>query len=72
MIFKLYLNKNINENASFYFDKAKKLKSKLSGVHRILNETKEKIKNLESKKDEYLKNREVSEKINIVKKEEKT
>ena len=43
----LSLKKSVNENASDYFDKAKKLKKKLEGANKALTLSKEKLKNKE-------------------------
>ena len=46
----LDLTKNIDENASVYFEKAKKIKKKIEGAEIALNENLKKLKELESKK----------------------
>ena len=54
MEIKLELNKDVNFNANKYFEKSKKLKSKLPGIEKIIKKTKEEIKTFEAKKEEYL------------------
>ena len=51
MEIKLSLNKNINENANIYFEKAKKLKAKLPGIEEAIDNTKKEIKEFEEKKE---------------------
>lgn len=70
MELKLFLNKNINENANYYFDKAKKLKSKIPGIEKTIEKTKKEIEEFEEKKETYLKKKEKEEKINFHKKKE--
>lgn len=70
MKIKLFLNKDINENANFYFNKAKKLKAKLPGVEKTIEKTKAEIKDFEEEKKEYLKERERKEKLTNIKKKE--
>lgn len=47
----LDIKKSIEENASDYFEKAKKLKKKLKGAEEALEKTKEKLKKIEIKKE---------------------
>jgi predicted ribosome quality control (RQC) complex YloA/Tae2 family protein len=49
----LDLNKSIEENASNYFDKAKKIKKKIAGAEIALRRSREKLKELESKKEKF-------------------
>ena len=58
MEIKLSLNKNINENANIYFEKAKKLKAKLPGILEAIENTKKEIKEFEEKKENYVKKKE--------------
>ncbi len=67
---KLFLNRNVNENANFYFEKAKKLKAKLPGLEKALVITKKEIADFESKKEEYIVKKEKEEKLKIHKKKE--
>ncbi len=67
---KLELNKDINYNANKYFEKAKKLKSKLPGIDRTIEKTKEEIKNFQSKKEDYIKRKETKSRIEKFKKKE--
>ncbi len=43
------LNKNLNENASLYFEKSKKAKKKLKGLEKAVKDTGKKLKELEEK-----------------------
>lgn len=70
MEIKLQLNKDTNSNANFYFEKAKKLKSKIPGIDKILEKTKKEIENFENKKEEYLKKKEEKKKIDFHRKKE--
>lgn len=70
MEIKLFLNKDVNENANFYFEKAKKLKAKLPGIEKTIDKTKEEIAHFEERKEEYIKKKERSEKLNKYKKKE--
>ncbi|MFP4403093.1 MAG: NFACT RNA binding domain-containing protein [Nanoarchaeota archaeon] len=45
----IFLNKNVHENASIYFDKAKKAKKKIDGAKIAIENTKAKLKKLEKK-----------------------
>ena len=58
MIIKLKINKDINYNANLYFDRSKKLKSKIPGILKIVEKTKKDIEVLKLQKDKYLKKRE--------------
>ena len=66
----LKLNKSINDNANAYFEKAKKLKSKIKGINNIISKTKKEIKEFENKKQEYIKKKEINRKINLHRKKE--
>ncbi len=66
----LKLNKSINDNANIYFEKAKKLKSKIKGINNIISRTKREIKEFENKKQEYIKKKEITYKINLHRKKE--
>lgn len=70
MEIKLFLNKDVNENANFYFEKAKKLKAKLPGIEKTIDKTRDEIEHFEEKKEEYVKKKEKHEKINKHKKKE--
>jgi len=63
----LNLKKSIEENASDYFEKAKKLKKKLKGAGEALEKTKERLRKLELKKEKEDK----KEKKKIIKKRKK-
>ena len=47
----LDLTKNIEQNAAAYFEKAKKIKRKIEGAEKALNESLKKLKELEAKKE---------------------
>ncbi len=49
---KLYIDKTLEENASLYFEKAKKSKKKLAGALETLEKNQKKIKSIEKKKPE--------------------
>jgi len=49
-IIKLDINKSLEENASLYYEKAKKFKKKIQGAKEALEETKRKLKKLEKEK----------------------
>jgi len=56
----LDINKSIEQNASLYYDKAKKIKKKIQGAKEALEETKRKLKKLEKEKaKEEKKNKEI-------------
>ncbi len=44
------ISKSLEENAAAYYERAKKLKAKIKGVEKIIEEAKRKLKNLEAKK----------------------
>lgn len=70
MEIKLRLNKNINDNANIYFDKAKKLKSKIPGLQNAIEQTKKEILEFEEKKSKYISKKQNKEKLSqFVKKE---
>ena len=48
MSLELYWNKSLEENASLYFEKAKKAKKKLLGLALAVAETKKKLQKVES------------------------
>lgn len=54
----LDINKSIEENASLYYDKAKKTKKKIEGAKEALEETKRKLKKLEKEKSKEDKTKE--------------
>ena len=68
MEIKLKLNKSVNDNANIYFEKSKKLKSKLSGIEKIIFKTKKEIVEFEKHKELYLKKKEKDKKIKTHKK----
>lgn len=70
MEIKLYLNKDINYNANYYFEKAKKLKAKIPGLDIAMQDTQNQINNLIAKKDIYLSKRDKEKKIQVHKKRE--
>jgi len=49
----LDLKKSIEENASDYFEKAKKIKKKIKGAEQALQENLKKLKDLEAKKEKF-------------------
>ena len=53
----LSLQKSVSENANEYFEKAKKIKKKFSGIKFIIKKTENEIKNLE--KDFTIKNEKI-------------
>lgn len=57
----LDLTKNVDENASVYFEKAKKAKKKLEGVESAIAQSKKKIEELELQRDEEIKKLEAEE-----------
>ena len=63
MKIKLFLNKDVNINADYYFKKAKKLKAKLPGVEKAIERTKEEIDNFEEKKNNHIENKRKEEKL---------
>jgi predicted ribosome quality control (RQC) complex YloA/Tae2 family protein len=67
MEIKLILNKDVNYNANLYFEKAKKLKSKIQGIDNIIKKTKEEIDSLKSKKENLEKFEKKKELINSLK-----
>src|SRR3989338_209698 len=50
----LDLTKSIDENAAVYFEKAKKIKKKIAGAERSLQESLKKLKELEAKKEKLI------------------
>lgn len=67
---KLFLNKDIHENANLYFNKAKKLKAKLPGIEKAVDNVRIEIENFEKKKESYLIEKEKEQKLKIHKKKE--
>lgn len=68
MKIELDLKKSVEENAAFYYEKAKKLKKKISGAESSYKETLKKIDLLKQERELKLEEkRKVSEKINIKK-----
>ncbi len=53
------LNKSIEENASLYFEKAKKLKKKIAGAEAIIEQTKRKIEREGRKKEAEIESEEI-------------
>ncbi len=51
----LDLNKSVEENASDYYDRAKKIKKKIDGAKEALEESKRKLKKLEKEKSKEIK-----------------
>jgi len=49
----LDLKKSIEENASDYFEKAKKMKKKISGAKEALQKNLKKLNDLEKKKEKF-------------------
>ncbi|MFW5705167.1 MAG: NFACT RNA binding domain-containing protein [Nanoarchaeota archaeon] len=70
MEIKLFLDKDINENANFYFEKAKKLKAKLPGLEKATEQTQKEISELEANKEKHMARKEKEEKIKVHKKKE--
>lgn len=70
MEIKLELNKDVNFNANYYFEKAKKLKSKLPGIEKTIQKTQKEIENFENEKEEYIKRKEGKKKLEIYKKKD--
>jgi len=68
MEIEIYLDKTVEQNAEFYFEKAKKAKKKLGGALKALEETRKKLEKLESEKEKEL---EKIEKKSVEKKERK-
>lgn len=50
----LDLNKNVEQNASVYFEKAKKAKKKIQGAEEALERSRKKLKELLKKKDKFM------------------
>ena len=70
MEIKLSLNKDVNQNANFYFEKSKKLKGKIPGIKKTILLTKKEIKDFESQKEKYLEKQEKDKMIKLHKKKE--
>ena len=68
MKIELDLKKSVEENAAFYYEKAKKLKKKIAGAEASFKETLKKIESLKEERESKLEEkRKVSEKVNIKK-----
>lgn len=67
---KLFLNKDVNENANFYFQKAKKLKAKNPGVEKAMIITNKAIFEFEEKKEMYLQKKEKEKTLEFHRKKE--
>jgi len=65
----LDLNKSLEENASDYYEKAKKIKKKIAGAEEALKKSVKKLKELESKKEKHEAKEEAQLKIKQRKKE---
>jgi len=50
----LDLTKSIDENAAVYFEKAKKVRKKIEGAERALEESLKKLKEMEAKRDKFI------------------
>lgn len=70
MEIKLSLNKDVNQNAEFYFSKAKKLKAKLPGVEETIRRTKKEIEEFKKLKEEYIESRDEKKKLEVNRKKE--
>ncbi|MDA3855455.1 MAG: DUF814 domain-containing protein [Candidatus Woesearchaeota archaeon] len=70
MEIRLSLNKSVNDNANLYFEKSKKLKSKLPGVDETIEKTQKEIDEFEEKKETYILKKQTQEKIQTHKKKE--
>ena len=68
----LDINKSVDENASLYFEKAKKAKKKLKGTLEALERTKQQIEKLKKQQDSEIKKLEAEEKLEEKKKARKT
>jgi predicted ribosome quality control (RQC) complex YloA/Tae2 family protein len=60
MLITLDIHKNIEANASVYYEKAKKAKKKIEGATLALEKTREKIAKVKAKKEDMLKREEVA------------
>ncbi len=67
---KLFLNKDVNENANFYFEKGKKLKAKNPGLEKAITITKKEIEEFIKKKQDYENLKIKKEKITSLRKKE--
>ncbi len=65
----LYLTKSIDENAAIYFEKAKKIKKKITGAEKALAENLKKLQELELKKGKIIIEQSKKEKLKERKKE---
>lgn len=63
MDIKLSLNKDVNENANFYFNKSKKLKLKIPGINKAIKHTKKEIEQFEEQKQQHIKKKQHEEKL---------
>ena len=59
----LDLTKTIDENAAVYFERAKKIKKKIEGAERALNENFKKLQELEAKRDKIILKKSKEEKL---------
>lgn len=65
----LDLTKSIDENAAVYFEKAKKIKKKIEGAEKALNENLKRLKELETKREKIFLEKSKQDKIKERKKE---
>ena len=65
----LDINKSVEQNAAFYYEKAKKIKKKIEGAKKALEDTKNKIEQLEKQKLKEDKTKEQTKTITPSKKE---
>ncbi len=70
MKIKLFLNRDVNSNANFYFEKAKKLKFKIPGITETLERTKKEIEEFKKEKENYTIKKEQKKKLEVHKKKE--
>ena len=70
MEIKLSLNKDVNANANFYFEKAKKLKKKLPGIEEAVANAEKEIAEFDKRKSEHLEKKEKEAKIKGLRKKE--
>jgi len=67
----LSLKKSIQQNAANYFEKAKKLKKKIAGAQKIIDEQKKRLEELKRKKSQEMEKERLSEEYLKTKKERK-
>lgn len=65
----LHVDKSVEENAAIYFDKSKKLRKKLEGAKKALQEHKKKLAQLEKKRDKELEKKQEEQRLRSRKKE---